>query len=1100
MVSFLLTSLPAMVWGDHLVQLVPAQREKILTAIGQEDYQTALQEFRVVKEEFFKRISFTRSNLYNQRNLSTFVLESGLVANLVEEMARALEIQEWNPAAIQHSVQAVQYLNMGQLDLWIYHLAETYELTMGQIEEKLEEASRITEPEQREQELVTEQGSAILEMINKASAIHGEGQQLRKENKFDDALKKFHEALNILETLDSKGEEAVIHLAAMIPLVNDIGNLYQKRGNYREALRRFDQALDLVQKVTTIEVENDQVNLLQKMAEKSLGLITNNIGQVAFLLGEPETALDKFNQSLKISQEIEDYEDMAISEINIGSLHFYRGDYKKALESNNKAIGYATQLRKQPSPVEKVQKRLLDVAEQDMEKFRKLSQGAPELENSLKKLETSIQTIRKNLESEKQSRLGLHVKRTLGHSVFNIGTIYEAQGDYEAAKDNLETARDLYREINDQPGEGLILLFLGRLELARKDEKGKNLEQAETYFREAHKIFKALDLPAEEAGALNNLGHVYAGKRLYKQATKNYQEALNITEKIDYRLFVASTKNHLGWIEMKQGNAKMAIRLFEESIDEGKALQDQETLWKAYYGLGLTYEAQDKFEPALEAYKNAVNVIEEVRVRAAGIDEARASFIEAWSPFVENKTFVYEAIIRVLLTLYQQKGDEKLSLEALEYAERAKARAFLDVLAGSGQVIQNLGPEAREWLSLSKKVVSLARSLREEQSGKKRKEAIQIFEEEQENAKKRLAALEAHLSKKNPQFKEMINPTASVVQVSQIKGLLDENTAFIEYFITSDRVVIWVVRKKGSEKPLLIVKVTREALEQTIYDLRRGIKAGEDYQPLARKLYDLLVQPMAPEIAGVKSLLIIPHGILHYLPFQTLMKGDQYLIEAYAISYAPSMSVLKFVEDRAKEKGSKLLAVGNPKDPRNLDGTPMKSLPGAEIEAKEVSGVFPESKLFVGEKATKSQIKAESRGYTMLHFATHGILNQRDPLSSSLVLAHGENLAVHEIFGLDLKANLVTLSACETQLGTRTSGDELIGLTRAFIYAGTPSIITSLWRVEDAPTGELMKQFYKNVSQGMMKAEAMRKAQLTMIAEGGEAAYWAPFILVGDPR
>jgi CHAT domain-containing protein len=136
----------------------------------------------------------------------------------------------------------------------------------------------------------------------------------------------------------------------------------------------------------------------------------------------------------------------------------------------------------------------------------------------------------------------------------------------------------------------------------------------------------------------------------------------------------------------------------------------------------------------------------------------------------------------------------------------------------------------------------------------------------------------------------------------------------------------------------------------------------------------------------------------------------------------------------------------------------------------------------------------------MLHFATHGILNQRDPLSSSLVLAHGENLAVHEIFGLDLKANLVTLSACETQLGTRTSGDELIGLTRAFIYAGTPSIITSLWRVEDAPTGELMKQFYKNVSQGMMKAEAMRKAQLTMIAEGGEAAYWAPFILVGDPR
>jgi CHAT domain-containing protein len=300
------------------------------------------------------------------------------------------------------------------------------------------------------------------------------------------------------------------------------------------------------------------------------------------------------------------------------------------------------------------------------------------------------------------------------------------------------------------------------------------------------------------------------------------------------------------------------------------------------------------------------------------------------------------------------------------------------------------------------------------------------------------------------------------------------------------------------------------------------------YEKSLSELYEMLIQPIEREISGKKRLVIVPHGILHYLPFQALLSRDgKYLIESFTISYLPSATVLKYA--RGKNKGNRidLFAVGNPV-------TDLPPLPGAEIEARGVSALFEKTLLLTGRQATKTSMKDQSPKYDLLHLSTHGEMNESNPLKSNLRFTPTEKddgkLTVSEIFDMEIKANLVTLSACETALekgegGDFPQGDDLVGLSRAFIHAGAPSVVASLWNVSDESTVELMKAFYRNLK-SMSKSEALRKAQLDLMrssirpnverssrgnvqsinypqdttTEYSHPYFWAPFILLGDWR
>jgi CHAT domain-containing protein len=478
--------------------------------------------------------------------------------------------------------------------------------------------------------------------------------------------------------------------------------------------------------------------------------------------------------------------------------------------------------------------------------------------------------------------------------------------------------------------------------------------------------------------------------------------------------------------------------------------------------------------------------------------------------------------------------------EAFHYLERARARVMLDMLAEKN--FSSKKKEENELLIEERKL----RKRIEEISSETEPVSLEMSQESEEEVTEALGPEEriSELERLQSQHRAILErieklnaELASLVSInplkaSEIQALLDADTALLEYFVGSEDRFVFVVTK---EKILAVrLNVDSKRLFQRIRDFRARAVEGitldrlvkKTYERSVSELYDILIQPVEEEISGKKHLVIVPHGMLHYLPFQALLsKRGKYLIESFTISYLPSASVLKYA--RMKNKGNRveLFAAANPT-------TELAPLPAAEEEARELSTLFKKRLVLTGREATKTSVKGQSPKYDLLHFSTHGEMIESDPLRSNLRFAPSASddgkLTVNEIFDMEIKANLVTLSACETALvkgeeGDFPKGDDLVGLSRAFIHAGAPSVIASLWKVSDDSTVELMRAFYRNLT-SMTKAEALQKAQMDLMkssirfhVERGPGGitrssddqpdmaidcshpfFWAPFILVGD--
>jgi CHAT domain-containing protein len=267
----------------------------------------------------------------------------------------------------------------------------------------------------------------------------------------------------------------------------------------------------------------------------------------------------------------------------------------------------------------------------------------------------------------------------------------------------------------------------------------------------------------------------------------------------------------------------------------------------------------------------------------------------------------------------------------------------------------------------------------------------------------------------------------------------------------------------------------------------------EVVQSLAERLGDSLLKPALSLIRG-ERLVIVPHDVLHYVPFAALRTGGRWLVEDYTLATLPSASVLKFLGSKGQGAQRDVLAVGNP------DLGPALNLQYGEREARVVAAHYPESTLLIRHDATERRVKELAPDVAILHLATHGTLNETDPLSSALLLGAGQGedgrLEVREVLGLELHARLVVLSACETGLGKLSTGDDLVGLQRAFMYAGTPAVVTTLWKVDDRASYELMREFYDLVDhQG--PGRALAEAQRAILRESPHPFFWAGFSLAG---
>ena len=432
------------------------------------------------------------------------------------------------------------------------------------------------------------------------------------------------------------------------------------------------------------------------------------------------------------------------------------------------------------------------------------------------------------------------------------------------------------------------------------------------------------------------------------------------------------------------------------------------------------------------------------------------------------------------------RGAENVQALADAAIERAKARELLDLLAGRRIDFKHRQLAAAERKSRQQASRVLAEAVKENQ----KRSAV-------EPALERYRAVMVQIRRQEPELASLMEAKAPGFE--EIEKVVPRPGALLAYYATTDAVYIFVVR--AGKAYVQKTPVSAKALARLVSDFREAIVHRRESAEIrsAKRLYALLFEP-AERLLHEKRLVIIPDGPLHYLPFSALSDGEFRLAERFSLSFAPSAGVLSFALGKTAPKKRSVLAFGNPdlKD-RALD------LPSAQMEAIQVAELYTGSKAIVGQRATETAARELSSSYSILHFATHGEFSNADPLYSGLRLAADDRndgrLEAAEIFSLDLSAGVATLSACRTGLGLVTRGGEIIGLNRAFLYAGAPRVLSSLWNVSDESTRLLMLGFYRNL-QLMPADRALQEAQQRLMQSERFRApyYWAPFYLTGDWR
>ncbi len=534
------------------------------------------------------------------------------------------------------------------------------------------------------------------------------------------------------------------------------------------------------------------------------------------------------------------------------------------------------------------------------------------------------------------------------------------------------------------------------------------------------------------------------------------------------------------------------------------ALNPQEQSYQSHIQLGNRLKQAGNPCGAQAEYQQAITELERLRSQLS---------IDRRSDFLADKQNVYEEMVNLCI-------DNQQPEQALAYAEMTKSRTLHDLLAMQIDAHEQLtNPadwswftalrhlrQARDqmvvtWQDLGEVGIRGSMQLRFRQPAIQ--QAVVDFEQ-------RITTLWYGLLANNSHYMRHIS--ASPILPETVQAYLRDDTALVEYFIIQDKFVAFVVTNEQVRVfrlPTSVAEV-RRALAFLQLNLKTVVNSSPEQLEcltynathLLQRLSNLLFRPLQQMLKPYAQLIIVPHGVLHQLPFHALHDGSAYLIEQYAISYLPRATLLRYCKQThpAKRSGQQTSAVA-------LGYSAGGQLPYAVQEARQVAQLIG-GQAFLEETATKAHLRTLADDCRILHLATHGNFRDDNPLFSGLALADGW-LTTLDAFDLDLHASLITLSACQTGCHVVAGGDELRGLIRAFLATGTSTLVAGLWAVEDQATACLMERFYKKLADGWDKHEALRHAQLCLLKDGASGEqqarlryrhpyFWAPFFLMGD--
>lgn len=1019
-------------------------------------------------------------------SLGNVLLNKGCVEQAKVKYEKALEIREGllvkDPENVEYKFNVATTLNnLGTLLSDIGRIKEAkkkYEMALEIYEKLAEKDSKNTAYQ-----------------LYVGNVLNNLGNLLKDMGRYEEATIRYEKTLEIYEKLLEKDPQNIDYQSYIGTTLNNFGSLLRNMGRIQEAKIKFEKALEIREKLLRRVPKNIQYQV-------DVGVILNNLGNLLADMGSTEEAKNRYETALEVREKLLNIDTentvyqlyLATTLDNLGILLYEMGRAEDAKTSYERALEMGEKLLKK-NP-ENVTYQLY--VGSTLNNFGNLLKDRGLIEEAKRKYEKTL-GIYENLfgtDSDNvmyQSAVAM-ILNNLGNLLFHVGRIGEAKIRYEKALEMRENLLEKDPEnVVYQSNVGTTLSNLGAL----LSDMGL-MEEAEIKYEKAFKIREKL-LENDPKNVvyksyvgitLNNLGILLSHMGRIKEGKEKYEKSLKVREKVlendpenvVYQSNVGATLTNIGNLLQQEENYSTALKFHLRALDYTLKSDDWNMLFKIYASMGRCYEKLSNNNQAFDSYNNSIECIESIRGQYS-LEELKLEIL--W-----DKSHVYTDMISFLCT--KMNNSEK----AWEYLGRFKSRTLLDSL----RLLQFEAPASvpSELLIHEQKLLASLKTLY-------RLKKRMVTADELDQLTPGVEETEAELNKVYDQIREFSPEYVDLLKgqplgIREIKNLLGnqtKKTAFVEYYTTDKNIFIFVIRSDEKYSKVKIVDISSNELFDYLYryhiEIVERLDKAETWQELSKKL----IEPIFSHIDGCELVYLIPHGLLHYLPIHALFVKDKLfnkrkrLIEYFPIVYVPNLAVLKYAQRRNPQCHKPCLSLGyTPHDDQ-------KEL--FEGEAKLVAEQFNVEPI-LGDQAKSGVLKNVSSD--IIHISCHGGFNPEEPLNSGLFLKDGI-LTAREIFDMSIKTNLLVLSACQTGLNSRKPGDDLVGLTRAFLYAGARSLIVSLWSVETKSTFEYMKNLYKELKEGKNKAEALQKIQIEFInGKYGDTYshpyFWAPFTLIGD--
>ena len=986
-----------------------------------------------------------------------------------------------------------------------------------------------------------------------AERLVADGDRLRAEWKKESlqlAVRKYTEAKRYFSPTNSAARETEV--------LKRIGDVQTTLSDFQSAIETYNQLLALGRRLLDKKIEVDALNRLAnaylETADSTKALpycveayelsqqisyvqgtiqALNHLGVTSSISSDVAKAQDSFEAATKLLPFGQRDELFAQTKLNLGYLHSNLGNMQLALDCYNQAL------------------RVWQATRDDQRRALTLTAMA------------GIYTQ----QGERQKALELHqdalnLFRAMGSrngeaaTLNGLGYFYDDLGEHDRALECYSKALELYESISNRNYAAITMGYVGRVYFALGD-KAKALD----FYDKKLATSRSVQDRRMEAYTLRDIGNVLVTTNNLNQALANYRQAQTLSRTVLDRRGEAHILISIGSLLSKMGRLQEALTNYQEALPLMQAVADRRGEVNAWYGLARSARDLGHLSESRKAIESSIELIEQLRTKTAN-SSLRISYLET---VYEH----YEFYTDLLMRFHQQDPSAGFEKAALEANDRARARTLVENLINGGTQIRQgvdselLAEETKARKVLNQKAEQQMRML----SGKYTTEKVIAVQKELEALLARYEDLEAKVRDRSPRYAALTQPAK--VKLADIQKEIDQDTLLIEYSLGTERSHGWAVTKTSVSTFELPSRTQLEAAAKEVYALltiERSRKKGEslldqrnriakaegEYPAAAARLSSILIAPVTSQL-NRKRLVIVADGLLQYIPFGALpdpaaasltVENRPPLIVNHEIVSIPSLSTLKVLRTEARSRqtpAKALFILADPvfevTDPRLMQARVARSeqrnslleraaeqlgstaaplyferLPFTLQEANAISAVVPatQSKRALSFQANlATAMGADLRQYRIVHFATHGLLNNAHPELSGIVLSlfdkNGQRqdgfLRLNDIYNLDLQADLVVLSACQTALGKEARGEGLIGLTRGFMYAGAPRVVASLWRINDRSTAELMRFFYESMfEQKLSPAAALRAAQIKMwqSKEWRFPHYWAAFVIQGE--